>query len=305
MVSVVGAGIWGSALAMHLSRVTSVNLINRGASNQTEPGIIHPIQRMSHCEDDAIIIYAASSEAFPEVATSILKTCHTLQYLIIASKGFVWCDNRSMFYEEWLKDHGFSGDLGILSGPSFASEVESGVNTALNLATSSDALFESARSLLNHSHLTIHRSLDTIGVEICGAYKNIIAILVGWMDQRGLGLNFRYAVLVKALEDLSNIIIHCRGDIKTVYQFAGIGDLMLTTLSPISRNRKFGDLLGQGVNQAHALEQVQGVVEGVEALRHLNWLNQHHQCQSPFIELVTRLVNEGISVEDIITIIQS
>ncbi len=295
MVSVVGGGAWGRALTKHISQKSNVQLVCRNPDAATKDQGYEIID-LAHFNGAEDIIYTAVSSAFCEVMKPIIEMTMP-KNILIASKGFVLDeDGTSLFYHDWLSNMGFTGSFGILSRPSFASEINTVGCTCLNLATTSDKLFKRFNLLLNHHSVSIIRSHDYLGVEIAGAFKNMVAILVGWLDVKANGgANTRFALIVKALRELEQILESQGGNVSTVYDYAGVGDLMLTCLNHQSRNWRFGQLLGSGLTKDQALQRI-STVEGLNALGHFNSMDY----QSPLIDLIKKVVDRKVGVDTVL-----
>ncbi len=300
MVSVVGGGAWGQALAKHISQQSNVQLVCRNPDTATKDQGYEIID-LAHFNGAEDIIYTAVSSAFCEVMKPIIEMTMP-KNVLIASKGFVVDeDGTSLFYHDWLSNIGFTGAFGILSGPSFASEINKEGCTCLNLATTSDTCFERFHSLLNHHSVSTIRSNDYLGVEIAGAFKNMVAILVGWLDVKtNDSANTRFALIVKALRELEQVLEIKGGDVSTVYDYAGVGDLMLTCLNHQSRNWRFGQLLGSGLTKDQALKRI-ATVEGLNALGHFNSMD----CKSPLIDLIEKVVDQQVGIDAVLEYISN
>ncbi len=160
--------------------------------------------------------------------------------------------------------------VGVLSGPTFADEVSRNLPSAIVLALPEavdDARARELQALLATERLRVYLSRDVLGVELCAALKNILAIAAGLVDGMGLGNNARAALITRGLAEMSRLVVALGGQTSTVMGLAGMGDLLLTATGPQSRNRTFGELVGRGRSIEEALEALGGqVVEGMHTV---------------------------------------
>ncbi|STX49732.1 glycerol-3-phosphate dehydrogenase (NAD(P)+) [Legionella hackeliae] len=157
---------------------------------------------------------------------------------------------------------GDSFPVGIISGPSFAREVANFLPTALTLAGNSLDYQKSIQSLLHQGNIRVYLSNDMVGVQLCGAVKNVLAIACGISDGLGYGANAKAALITRGLAELTRLGIKMGAKEETFMGLAGVGDLVLTCTDDQSRNRRFGLFLGRGVNSLDATKQIGQVVEG-------------------------------------------
>ncbi len=233
MVGVLGAGAWGQALAKTAERAGhEVALWSRADSDR----------RFEAAAAAEVVVLAVPAQVMVETAAR-LDPVKVRGALVIAAKGLERGTGRLM---SEVLGPGFAA--GVLSGPNFAAEVAAGLPTAAVLAGAPQAAFAT-------SSFRVYESRDVVGVQICGALKNVIAIAAGITEGRRLGENARAALVTRGLAEMRRLVIAEGGEAETVAGLAGLGDLMLTATSPTSRNYAHGLALGRGEPPPAALAE--------------------------------------------------
>jgi glycerol-3-phosphate dehydrogenase (NAD(P)+) len=182
----------------------------------------------------------------------------------------------------------------IISGPAVAADIAKGGFTTMSIAGKNTKAIAFAQKVLTSSHLHFLPTTDVLGIKLAGSLKNIYAILLGMADGLNLPLNTKAFLVVRALEEMSLLIKKCGGKAETPHALAGLGDLVATGLSPISRNRRFGEFLGQGLDRVAAEKAVGQVVEGVEANKMLVHLAGHYGVAMPVAQLIYKIVWKNV-----------
>lgn len=323
-ITVIGAGAWGTALAISLATNHRVTLWARDAAQIKEmrasrcnqlylPDISLPANL--ELSDDFFAALVNADLAIIAVPTAALRS--TLQRLALspgrlsgglrADCGVVWvCKGFEAGTSEL--PHQVVADVlpeglhcGVLSGPSFAKEVASGLPTALTLASVDEDFARSAAQALHHAHLRIYASNDVIGVEVGGAVKNVMAIASGISDGLGLGQNARAALLTRGLAEITRLGLKLGGRPETLYGLSGAGDLILTCTGDLSRNRQVGLLLAQQHDLELILRRLGHVAEGVHTAREVHQLAQRLGVAMPISEAVYRILYEHVPAADMVT----
>jgi glycerol-3-phosphate dehydrogenase (NAD(P)+) len=178
------------------------------------------------------------------------------------------------------------GQVWTLTGPSFAREVAAGIHTNLILGGRMNAKSKALAALFNGGCLRVSNWPDRVGVELGGSLKNVVAVGAGILDGLGAGANTKAALLVRGLGEMSQLIAACKGRADTVYGLSGLGDLIATGTSAQSRNRTFGEKLGQGLSPKQALAEIPTVVEGIEAAQSAVTLCRQHKVKAPLISAI-------------------
>jgi len=320
-ITVIGAGAWGTALAISLSANHQVTLWARDVAqieamratrrnqrylpNITLPGNLELSADFSAALGEAELVIIA-------VPTGALRA--TLQQITLSGRrrfdelrtgfGVVWVC-KGFEAETSLLPHQVAAEVlpgefprGVLSGPSFAQEVARGLPTALTLASTDEVFAQRTAQALHHAHLRIYASNDVIGVEVGGAVKNVMAIAAGICDGLGLGHNARAALLTRGLAEITRLGLKLGGRPETLSGLSGTGDLILTCTGDLSRNRQVGLLLVQQYDLPEILNRLGHVAEGVYTAREVYRLAQRLDVAMPICEAVYRVLYENIPVAE-------
>ena len=277
-VGVVGAGAWGTALAITAARagsdvtlwarepevVASIN--GRGVNEMFLPGIKLPDTINAVNDLDAMLAQDALLMVAP--AQYVGSTCEGLAAagldnslpIVICSKGIEQGSLKLM--SEVVSEH-LPNSLAILSGPTFAIEVAKGLPASVTLACGEAALGRKIARLVVHPKFSVHHSDDVIGPQICGAMKNVIAIACGIVEGKGLGESAKAALITEGVTEITQLCVAKGGKPETAMGLCGLGDLILTCNSHTSRNMSLGYALGQGKTLEEILSERVSVAEGV------------------------------------------
>ncbi len=190
------------------------------------------------------------------------------------------------------------GPHGVLSGPSFATEIAAGLPAALTLASSNETFAQNTARLLHHPHLRLYSSTDLVGVEIAGALKNVMAIASGLSDGLGLGLNARAALITRGLAEITRLGMVLGGRRATFMGLTGLGDLILTCTTALSRNYQVGQGLAQGHQLGPLLTGLGHVAEGVPTALAALQLAQAHGVEMPITATVQEVLSGALNVQD-------
>lgn len=309
-IAILGAGAWGSALAINLSRY-QVNLWTRNNQHAVEMEATRINQRyLPHYRlPETVKITSILSEALEQVDFALilvpisglretLKKITATQIklpLLWGCKGFE--SNTSLLPHQILQEEypELSSLSGVLSGPSFADEVARSLPTALTLASKDLQFSQRMASYLHSAKLRIYTSQDVIGVEIGGALKNVISIAAGISDGLGYGNNARAALITRGLSEITRLGLKLGGDLKTFMGLTGIGDLILTSTGELSRNRQVGLMLAQGKSIDVILSELGHVAEGVHTAKSVSQLGNRLKVEMPITHAVCSIIYEGVS----------
>lgn len=304
-VAVLGAGSWGTALAVLLARNghrvqlwghEPAHVAKIAAARECVdylPGVPLP-QAISVTSDlnvalsdaDAIVV-AVPSHAFRAVIAQVADVVPTLP-LINATKGFDPGSSR-LLHEVHTELRGTAPFL-VLSGPTFAVEVAAGLPTAVTLAGADADVLARCAQWFHNEYFRVYTSSDVTGVEVAGATKNVFAIAAGIADGLRFGANSRAALITRGLAELVRLGETLGGSRDTFMGLAGVGDLILTCTEDKSRNRRFGLALGRGQSVDAALQQIGQVVEGAAAAREVTHLAQRLNIPMPIVEQVHAVI---------------
>ncbi len=275
--TVLGAGAWGTALAVSASARHPVRLWARDAEQAARmrslrrnarylPEVALPPTLQVTADFNAAVAHARGGLLI--VATPMAGLGEVLRALPADAPGVLWLCKGFEQGTGWLGHEVAAAAcpalaVGVLSGPSFAIEVARGQPTALVAASHSAALCEQAVAALHGESLRIYTSSDPVGVEVGGAVKNVLAIATGLADGMALGLNARAALITRGLAEMTRLGVALGARAETFMGLSGLGDLVLTTTGELSRNRRVGLLLAEGLPLAQALAELGHVAEGV------------------------------------------
>lgn len=301
--AVLGAGAWGTALAINFCAQHQVSLWLRDGGRSAEidktrtnarylPGFAIP--ESVAVSADLRACMRACDAAVCAVPISAMRALlgQLLDFdtpLILACKGFE--RDSALLAHEVLGAVLGERKACVLSGPSFAQEVARGLPTAVVLASSEMALAQALARELHGPRLRIYSSDDLIGVEVAGAAKNVIAIATGICDGLELGLNARAALISRGLAEISRLGLKLGGHIATFMGLAGAGDLILTCTGELSRNRKVGLRLAQGVALTDILGTLGHVAEGVGTAYEIDRLARRFGIEMPITEAVCAVLD--------------
>jgi glycerol-3-phosphate dehydrogenase (NAD(P)+) len=316
-VAVLGAGAWGTALAIALARKHDVALWGRDAAYMQAIGTSRANQKYlpGITLNDTISVTASFSEALsgsdlalivtstsglPDIIAAILaetKTAIKGLPIVWACKGF---DKQTgkLPHETIASLVPSETCYGALSGPSFADEVAKGLPCALTLAANDQAFSAEMAARLNNHALRVYSSADLIGVELGGALKNVMAIAAGIGDGMQLGLNARAALITRGLAEMVRLGVAMGGKPETFMGLTGMGDLILTATGSLSRNRKVGMLLAEGKSLDDILRDLGHVAEGVNSAAAALSLAHKHGVNMPITEAVNAVLFQNANPRD-------
>jgi len=310
-VCVLGAGSWGTALAMVLARQgRPVTLIARTAQaaecmqNMREnkkylPDIRFP-DSLNICYHEQQALQQASAVVLALPCSATIERLPSLAGLnkpvITACKGLNPKNLERM--DETLLHYIGSEHAALLSGPSFAAEVAQGMPTAITMAASSETLARHAASFFDDPSFRIYTSTDMTGVAMGGALKNIIAIAAGVAEGLNLGHNTAAALITRGICEISRLAVACGGKPETLNGLSGLGDLVLTCTGSLSRNRKMGMALASGMDVDAARIHVGQVVEGERSALAACRLAESMHIDMPISQSVQALLSGQISPKE-------
>lgn len=311
-ISVIGAGAWGTALALLLAdKGNNITLwmYEKDLAEETQktrenrvylPGFPLPpsITVTSSLEtavrDKTVILSVVPSHTVRTVATQFAPMLSKEAIIISASKGIEieTLMPLSQVFEDALPKR-YHNRLGFLSGPSFAKEVAQKMPTAVALASYDPAVGKKAQEVLSNSYFRVYTNPDVIGVELGGSIKNVIAIAAGVLEGLGFGYNTMAALLTRGLAEMSRLGTAMGGSPLTFSGLAGMGDLVLTCTGGLSRNRTLGVRLGKGEKLDEIMKGVKTVAEGVKTAKAARELAKKYAIEMPVVEEVYQILYEG------------
>lgn len=321
-ITVLGAGAWGSAVAIALAARHDVVLWGRNADvmaateaareNQAYlPGCPLPAGLTISSDFAAAVAHAAPAEG---VKTLLIAACPVagLRPLLTQLKGYavdhiVWLC-KGFEYDTGLLPHqvmqqvlGDQVSGAALSGPSFAQEVARGLPCALTVASHDERLRNRVVAAVHGGPIRVYACDDMVGVEVGGAVKNILAIATGVADGLGLGLNARAALITRGLAEITRLGLILGGRASTFMGLTGMGDLILTCTGDLSRNRRVGLALAQGKALATVVEELGHVAEGVPCARAVRQLARKLGVDMPITDAVAGVLFDGDNAKAMVT----
>ena len=314
--AVINAGGWGTALAVLLARGGhAVRLwcrrpeladeIARTRRNETYlrgvtvPDGVAPTASMAEALQGASAVLLVSiSRATRETARAVAPHMSSHVPVLHATKGLER-ETLLRLSEVVAAELGRAPSaVGVLSGPTHAEEVGRGLPTAAVVACGDPRVASTFQDLLHGPTFRVYTSGDQVGVELCAALKNVIALATGASDGLGYGDNARAALITRSLAELGRLVSAAGGDPRTVSGLAGLGDVVATCTSGHSRNRWAGEQIGRGRSVAEIVASTPQVIEGIPATHAAVQLGQRFGVDLPVCSAVDRVVNGGAPVQD-------
>lgn len=314
-IAVLGAGAWGTALAVLLARNgrsvllwgNDAALLERMGHERVNarslpgvslPPLIEPCANLAtavqRCHD---FLVAVPSHAFRPLLETLQPQLRGAGLFAWATKGFEPGTGRllSQVAHELLPK---SFGTAVVSGPTFAGEVARGLPTALTVASAEPAVARDVVTWLRNDRVRVYTSDDVAGVQLGGAIKNVMAIAAGISDGLGFGANARAALITRGLAELARLGVALGGRRETFMGLTGAGDLILTCTDNASRNRRVGLGLGEGRALDQVLRDIGQAAEGVATARELYHLAQSRNVEMPITEQVYRVLYEGLAPQE-------
>ncbi|WP_434777589.1 NAD(P)H-dependent glycerol-3-phosphate dehydrogenase [Neisseria sp. Ec49-e6-T10] len=313
---IIGAGAWGTALAIHFARYFPVFLWER----KPEYAVKMQEERENHrylkaiqfpeqlivtndlekaLNQSTLILCATPIAALRETLAKITQLKQNHLPFLWACKGFERQTGllpHQIVSEEWPEHT----EHGVLSGPSFAQEVAQGLPCAVSLASLNTPWLENLVQKLNTPIMRLYANNDLIGVEVGGALKNIMAIATGVSDGLNYGLNARAALITRGLAEISRLAQALGGKPSTMMGLSGMGDLILTCTGNLSRNRQVGLMLAQGKKLSDVLNDLGHVAEGVPTTYEAKKLSEQYQIDMPITHALCDLLDEKVYAKELI-----
>ena len=310
-IAVIGAGSWGTALALQFARGgREVRLWGRdakqiatirtdGVNNRYLPDARFPANLRVTADLDACldgvrdIVIAVPSHGLRETLTRISPLLDGAARICWATKGFELSTGKlpHQVAGEILGDY---LAMAVLSGPTFAREVGAGLPTAMTIAASDASFADDLAKALSGENFRAYTSGDMLGVEVGGAVKNVLAIGTGMSDGLGFGANTRIALINRGLVEMTRLGVALGARQDTFMGLAGMGDLVLTCTDDLSRNRRMGLALASGKSIEEAQQEIQQVVEGVLAAKAVKQVADQMSVEMPICQEIYRILYEGV-----------
>lgn len=310
-ISVLGAGSWGMAISILLTKnghdVTIWSFskeeeekLKKTRENENRlPGVILP-DSVEITSDDKRAVYGADLVV---VAVPSIATRSTAERFAVLLKGKRVVTLTKGIEEKTLKIQteileeflGHDTKIAVLSGPSHAEEVAILQPTVVVVGSKDKELAKYCQEIFMNEVFRVYISPDVVGIEIGASLKNVIALAAGMSDGLGFGDNAKAALITRGIKEISNLAIKMGGKAETLSGLSGIGDLIVTCESHHSRNRNAGFYIGQGMTAKEAMDKVSMVVEGVYSAKAAKALGEKYNLELPIIDAVNRVLFEDAS----------
>jgi glycerol-3-phosphate dehydrogenase (NAD(P)+) len=314
-VTVLGAGSWGTALAIQFARSGKATRLwgrdrarllamaqSRRNGRYLPEGefprslTIEPDLGLA-LADARDVLVVVPSHAFRSVLTEIAPLLAPDMRLAWATKGLE-LDTGRLPHQIAQEVLGSQRAVAVLSGPTFAREVGAGLPTAMTIASSDAEFAKALAQALSSANFRAYTATDITGVEIGGAVKNVLAVGAGLSDGLGFGANTRVALITRGLAEMMRLGVALGAQRETFMGLAGLGDLVLTCTDDQSRNRRFGLLLAAGATPERALAEIGQVVEGYAAAKAVRTVATRSAVEMPLCEGVFRVLHAGVPAKE-------
>lgn len=313
-IGIIGAGSWGTALALLLynngNRVTVWSIMPEEIKMLKEfheqkdklPGVILPDDMEFTTDLEAsivgkdVLVLAVPSPYTRSTSAKMAEFIKEGQKIVNVAKGIE--ENSLMTLSEIIEQEIPRADVSVLSGPSHAEEVGRGLPTTIVVGSKKQDTAEYLQNLFMSPVFRVYTSSDVLGIELGAALKNVVALAAGIADGLGYGDNTKAALITRGIAEIARLGISMGGRIETFYGLTGIGDLIVTCASMHSRNRRAGILIGKGATMEEAMKEVKMVVEGVYSAKAGYALSQKYHVSMPIIEQVNKVLFEGKSASE-------
>lgn len=320
-IGILGAGTWGIALASLLvnngqnvtvwsALPTEIDELERNGVHKNLPSLVLPkeikyTKSISDiARDNEIILFVVPSSFIRSTAAKLSEHLRDGAILVTAAKGIESGTLKTM--TEVIKDEltdrrpHLKYELVALSGPTHAEEVALGMPTSIVSACEDEEISSKIAEVFANSCMRVYTNNDVLGVEICGAMKNIIALAAGINNGMGLGDNSKAMLMTRGIAEITRLGLAMGCERRTFMGLAGIGDLIVTCTSRHSRNNRCGELIGKGMSYEDASREIGMVVEGYYALEAAMELSRKYSVELPITEAVYKVIKEGLSPREAI-----
>jgi glycerol-3-phosphate dehydrogenase (NAD(P)+) len=321
-IAVLGAGSWGSALAVQfarggravrlwgrdtaqLQRMAQVRVNERYLPETPFPDSLEVQPQLAaalHGARDVLIV--VPSPALRALLQQLAAHLGPGMQVAWATKGFE-AESGKLPHEVAREVLGAERPIAVLSGPTFAREVGAGLPTAMTIASADLAYAQNLAQDLSSANFRAYTSGDIMGVEIGGAVKNALAVGAGLSDGLGFGANTRVALITRGLKEMTRLGVALGAQADTFMGLAGLGDLVLSCTDDQSRNRRFGLLLASGLTPAAALAKIGQAVEGYAGARAIRGVAARVGVEMPLCEMAYRVLYEGLPAQDAVRALMS
>lgn len=318
-VSFLGAGSWGTALAVMLagqghqvalwSKVEAeVSMLQEYREHRDRlPGVKLPESILvttdlkRACEDADLLVFSVASPFVRSVAKEAAPFIPSGQRIVNVAKGIE--EDTLLTLRDILVEELPDADISVLSGPSHAEEVALGMPTTVVVGSTRKRTAIYIQEIFMNERFRVYTSPDIIGIELGGSVKNVIALAAGACDGLGCGDNTKAALITRGIAEITRLGVAMGAEMETFSGLSGIGDLIVTCTSEHSRNHNAGYLVGKGYTVQEALAEVKQVVEGVNSARAVKKLAEKYQVSMPIVEIINRVFFENLDAGEAVNIL--
>ena len=308
-IGVIGAGAWGTTLAVKLAAAerpvtiwahTAAASSELAASRQNSrylPGITFPpnirvaTDEAYLAEPHRLFVLAVPSAHLRATLARLRSRLYPAAILLSVVKGIE--EGTHLRMSEVIEQELPGRRVAVLSGPNMAREIAAGLPAGTVIASSDGALAAELAALFNSDRFRVYTNPDVVGVELAGALKNIVALAAGFVDGLALGDSAKAGIITRGLAEMTRLGVAAGAHPLTFAGLAGVGDLIATCMSPLSRNRRAGELMASGLSWTDAATKLNGVAEGVSTVPGALALAAQHAVELPIAEQVEAVVYEG------------
>lgn len=313
-VSLLGAGSWGTALAILLANQnhevclwsalsSEISLLQTKREHMERlPGVKLPQnieitdELEQACTNQDLIVFSVASPYVRSTAKLAKPFIKEGQIIVNVAKGI---EETTLYtLSDILKEELPMADIAVLSGPSHAEEVSKGIPTTVVVGASTQKTAYLIQDIFMNDKFRVYTSPDMIGIELGGSIKNVMALAAGVADGLGFGDNTKAALMTRGIAEMRRLGIAMGGKVETFSGLSGVGDLIVTCTSKHSRNRNAGYLIGKGYTMQEAMKEVNQVVEGVYSAKAALALAKKYQVAMPIVEQVNMVLFEGKSAKE-------
>lgn len=311
-ISVLGGGSWGTVLGYLASingndvtlwmrdeevakEINNTNINSRYLPNLTLGSNLIATSEMADISDSGIIIFCVPSDAFREVSDLASNYIKEESFLVTATKG-VEKDGFSLM-SNILADYFPNNAIGVLSGPNLAEEIASNHLSGTVIASENEILAQTIIKGLSTEFFRVYENDDPYGVEMGGALKNIYAIACGIADGLDSGENTVGMIMTRGLGEMGRLASELGANPQTFLGLSGVGDLITTCASPLSRNHQFGKLIGKGISVDDAKKQIGQTIEGLKTLKVVKIISDEHKVNMPIVDSLYKIIYKGNSLD--------
>ena len=316
-IGIIGAGSWGIALAVNLTRngheVTVWSIMEEEIRSLKEhrehkdklPGVIlaesmkFTTDMQQAIQGMDMLVLAVPSVFTRSTAKMMAPFVAENQIIVCVAKGIE--SDTLMTIAQVVEDEIPKADVAVLSGPSHAEEVGIGLPTIVVAGATTKDTAQKVQDTFMNETLRVYTSPDVLGIELGGSLKNVIALAAGMGDGVGYGDNSKAALITRGIAEISHLAVAMGAKTETLYGLTGMGDLIVTCQSLHSRNRKAGMLMGQGMTMEEATKEVKMVVEGIYSAQAALALGEKYGVDMPIIKAVNQVLFEDKQVKQAVT----